>query len=240
MDIINNEDLLNYFENKETIRENALKLSREIVRKISMIIRNIHKNPDDFNILNSIKNEITLIEEDILRLREMLKDYDDLKKYINTPEIEYVECKTFLEIVFSVENGCKSNNSINRVDDVSSNNNISNNMPISYKTFKKVGIIPENYILGLCDVIGELRRIIVECIKEDDIDRSMKYFEIMEKIYEYIMLFDNYHVIDGLRRKQDISRGILEKTNGDIMNFIENLKLRRELIKLNGVLKSSN
>jgi translin len=46
------------------------------------------------------------------------------------------------------------------------------------------------------------------------------------------MKFDYYHVIDGLRRKQDISRSLLEKTNGDLVNFIENLKLRNEIKKL--------
>jgi len=132
---------------------------------------------------------------------------DDLKKYINTPQQEFVEALVFYEIV-------------------------KNNRIMDYSEFEEISLLPENYVLGLCDVIGELRRMVLESIKNDDVENAKKYYEFMEKIYDYIMKFDYYHVIDGLRRKQDISRSLLEKTNGDLVNFIENLKLRNEIKKL--------
>ncbi len=196
-----NEDLIKYFEEKDTIRENALKLSREIVREIAMSIRHIHKlKKDDDLLFDDIANKL-------INLNELLKNHSDLKKYINTPQQEFVEALVFYEI-------------------------IKNNRIMDYSEFKKTSLLPENYVLGLCDVIGELRRMVLESIKNDDIENAEKYYEFMEKIYDYIMKFDYYHVIDGLRRKQDISRSLLEKTNGDLVNFIENLKLRNDIKKL--------
>ncbi len=196
-----NEDLIKYFEEKDTIRENALKLSREIVREIAMSIRHIHKLKKDDDLL------FDDIADKLIKLDKLLKNHSDLRKYINTPQQEFVEALVFYEI-------------------------IKNNRIMDYSEFKEISLLPENYVLGLCDVIGELRRMVLESIKNDDIENAEKYYEFMEKIYDYIMKFDYYHVIDGLRRKQDISRSLLEKTNGDLVNFIENLKLRNDIKKL--------
>jgi len=84
----------------------------------------------------------------------------------------------------------------------------------------------------LADVIGELRREVLEAMKNDNLAEVERYFKFMEDLYEFLMNFDYYHVVDNLRRKQDICRGILEKTHGDIVTFIENLKLREHLIEL--------
>ena len=103
---------------------------------------------------------------------------------------------------------------------------------LNYSDFKKINIEikPENYLLGLCDTIGELRRITLENIKNDNIEDAEKYYKFMEELYDFIMTFDCYNIVDGLRRKQDISRSLLEKTNGDLVYFIENIKLR-EILK---------
>ena len=67
------EDLIKYFEEKDSIREKALKLSREIVRKIAMSIRHIHKLKKDDNILFSS------IAGNIVELNELLQHHPDLK-----------------------------------------------------------------------------------------------------------------------------------------------------------------
>lgn len=187
--------LVKYFEEKDKLRENILKLSREIVKDCAMLIRKTHKNESiNFeNVLNKLKE-----------LSDLTKNHDDFKKYLDTPQQEFVEARVFYTI-------------------------ISEDKILKYSDFD--GIKKESYILGLCDVIGELRRSILDAIKNDDKERAEKYFEYMENIYDFIMKFDYYHVIDGLRRKQDISRSLLERTYGDIINFIENLKLRKELSK---------
>ncbi|WP_026182905.1 MULTISPECIES: translin family protein [Methanothermococcus] len=187
--------LVKYFEEKDKLRENILKLSREIVKDCAMLIRKTHKNESiNFeSVLNKLKE-----------LSDLTKNHDDFKKYLDTPQQEFVEARVFYTI-------------------------ISEDKLLKYSDFE--GIKKESYILGLCDVVGELRRSILDAIKNDDKEKAEKYFGYMENIYDFIMKFDYYHVIDGLRRKQDISRSLLERTHGDIINFIENLKLRKELSK---------
>ncbi|WP_421078160.1 haloacid dehalogenase [Methanothermococcus sp. Ax23] len=196
---MNNTELIKYFEEKDNLRESILKFSREIVRDCAMNIRHIQKLDKNISF-----DELT---DKLRELNAMVENYDDFKKYLNTPQQEYVEAIVFYNIVF-------------------------NNKFLEYSEFKENDVKPENYILGLCDVIGELRRMILESIKNDDVEDAEKYYGFMEKIYDFIMKFDYYHVIDSLRRKQDISRSLLEKTNGDLVNFIENLKLRNEIKKL--------
>jgi len=144
------------------------------------------------------------IESKLLTLSNLCAEHYEFMKYRQTPEQEYVEAKVYYSLVFE-------------------------NKFLEYSEFKNV--LEENYILGLCDVIGELRRKILESIKDDNKNLAERYFSHMEHIYDFTMKFDHYHVIDGLRRKQDVSRSILEKTHGDLVSFNENLKLRNELSK---------
>ncbi|EHP88106.1 haloacid dehalogenase [Methanotorris formicicus] len=187
--------LIKYFEEKDRLREEILKLSREITKDCALTIRKIHK-----------RKEVSLEEifEKLRQLNELVKKHVDFEKYASTPQQEFVEAKALYDIIF-------------------------NNKIPTYKEFEFIK--EENYILGLCDVIGELRRALLDAIKDDNKELAEKYFNYMEEIYDFIMKFDHYHVIDNLRRKQDISRSILEKTHGDLINYIENLKLREELRK---------
>ncbi|MBA2850053.1 translin [Methanococcus maripaludis] len=146
------------------------------------------------------------IEEKLNKLKNYSENHFEFQKYRGTPEQEYVEARVYYSIIFE-------------------------NKILEFSDFEST--LEENYILGLCDVIGELRRITLESIRKDEKTKAELYFEYMNKIYDFLMEFDNYHVIDGLRRKQDVSRSLIEKTHGDIVNFNENLKLRIDLSKFN-------
>ncbi len=189
--------LINYLANKDSVREEILKLSREITRDCAMLIRKIHKsdNKDEF------KDKLNDISEKIKKLNS-LATFPEFVNYLSTPQQEFVEALALYNIKFNSK----------------------------IPSFKELDFIKEeNYILGLADVIGELRREILEAMKNDNVAEVERYFKFMEELYEFLMNFDYYHVVDNLRRKQDICRGILEKTHGDIVTFIQNLKLREEL-----------
>ncbi|XRP97329.1 haloacid dehalogenase [Methanocaldococcus sp. 16A] len=190
--------LINYLANKDSVREEILKLSREITRDCAMLIRKIHKSYDK----DEFKDKLNEISEKIKKLNS-LATFPEFVNYLSTPQQEFVEALTLYMIKFD------------------------NKIP----SFKELDFIrEENYILGLADVIGELRREVLEAMKNDNLAEVERYFKFMEDLYEFLMNFDYYHVVDNLRRKQDICRGILEKTHGDIVTFSENLKLR-ELLK---------
>ncbi len=85
-------------------------------------------------------------------------------------------------------------------------------------SFESLRITPQAWMLGLADVIGELRRIILTNLMKGDMTKASYYFGIMEEIGNEVMSFDVPDAIVPIRRKQDIARGILEKTRSDMTN----------------------
>ena len=73
-----------------------------------------------------------------------------------------------------------------------------------------------SYLMGLCDVIGELRRKILDTIMKGDFNQSYYFLEIMENIYDAILRFDYPSSLVPTKRKQDISRSLIEKTRGEL------------------------
>ena len=79
--------------------------------------------------------------------------------------------------------------------------------------YESLGVEPDEYLLGLADFIGELRRMCLEQIRHDNYKEASKTFEQMEQIYEYIWYFEYpKKVIKGLRRKLDINRKLIDET----------------------------
>lgn len=100
----------------------------------------------------------------------------------------------------------------------------------SLKSPKRVGVSPEAYLGALADVIGELRRAVLESLRRNDVQRAEGILELMEETYEMLMEFDYADsIVHGLKRKQDVARNILEKTRGDLTLAVRQEGLRREL-----------
>lgn len=94
-----------------------------------------------------------------------------------------------------------------------------------------VPIVP--YLLSLGDVIGELRRRVLDLIRRGELKPSEKYLEIMENIYsELTALDDAYVIVNGLRRKCDVARKLIEITRGDITNEVRRNALENSILKL--------
>ncbi len=173
----------------------------KLAREINKDCALLIRHIHKYNNKEDFKNKLEEISKKIKQLNSLAR-YPEFVKYLETPQQEFIEAYTLYKIKFF------------------------NEIP----KFEEFDFIrEENYILGLADVVGELRREVLEAMKEDNVKEVERYYKFMEDIYDFLMNFDYYHVVDNLRRKQDICRGILEKTHGDIVNFLENLKLREEL-----------
>ena len=86
------------------------------------------------------------------------------------------------------------------------------------------------YILGLADVIGEYRRLSLDAIREDLVEKSEKYLSKMEEIYLELLAMDEaYMLVSGLRRKCDVARKIIEITRGDITQEVRRKSLEKYL-----------
>lgn len=74
-----------------------------------------------------------------------------------------------------------------------------------------------DYILGLADVIGELRRQALDALRHRNLAYAEKCLKNMEMIYLELMAMDEgFILVPGLRRKCDVARRIIETTRGEI------------------------
>ena len=108
-------------------------------------------------------------------------------------------------------------------------------------TPEETGVELVNYLSGLGDVTGELRRHILDLIRKGKSEEGEYYLDTMEEIFYLLMLFDYPDAITrGLRRKSDLARSMIERTRGDLTNAIEIGKLEVSLRSLEDKLKESD
>ena len=124
---------------------------------------------------------------------EQLKKSDDKFEYYSRQAYqEYAEARVFL--------GIRTKDSVPSLDEV------------------KVG--PEPYLLGLMDVMGELKREILEELRKGDTKRAELYFKKMELIYDSTRSFRFAEaIIGGFRRKQDTARIQIENAGSEMLSF---------------------
>ncbi|MCL4363318.1 hypothetical protein M1439_02625 [Candidatus Marsarchaeota archaeon] len=82
------------------------------------------------------------------------------------------------------------------------------------------GVSEDAYILGLLDVVGELKREIFEALRERKIDLANKFFDKMKDIYDTTRsLRFAEATLQGLRKKQDVARIQIENAGNEILYF---------------------
>jgi len=75
---------------------------------------------------------------------------------------------------------------------------------------------PSAYLLGLCDVVGELRRSALDFVLGGKPSDAYEYLKLMEKIYGVIIRFDYPSALIPIRKKQDMIRNLIERTRGEL------------------------
>ena len=99
-----------------------------------------------------------------------------------------------------------------------------------------LGITPSSWILGACDCEGEIRRMVMARLMDGDIEGAKRLFSVMEDIHEQIMQLDIADSVAPVRRKQDIARGVMDRTRSDMLNAV--LSSRRRCPAVFGSLRS--
>jgi translin len=98
-----------------------------------------------------------------------------------------------------------------------------------------------DYVLGLADVVGELRRLALDALREGDVEKGEKCLETMDEIYIELMALDEaYMLVPGLRRKNDVARRIIEATRGDITQEVRRKSLEEYLKRLEQALEKKH
>jgi translin len=89
------------------------------------------------------------------------------------------------------------------------------NLPLP--TPEELGVVDATYLNGLAEVIGELRRRILDILRNGYSEEAERLLGYMDDIYSILVTMDYPDAIThGLRRQTDIARSIIEKTRGDI------------------------
>ncbi len=83
-------------------------------------------------------------------------------------------------------------------------------------TYDDLEITPAAWLLGLADSIGELRRDMLTALIKDDLDKATMIFGSIEILTDALMEFDIKDTVVPIRRKQDIARGILDRSRSDL------------------------
>lgn len=83
-------------------------------------------------------------------------------------------------------------------------------------TWETLKISPGPWVMGLADSIGEMRRLVLGKLMSGDLAGAEGTFQTMETVADELMLFDVPDAVVPLRRKQDIARGVVERTRSDL------------------------
>jgi len=174
-------------------REFLLKNTREIIILCSRSIIAVHKG-------DLKEGEKNLKQAETLLKKYKKKATGQLRRYLITPEQEFVEAACLIAIVEKKE----------------------------IPSDKKLDVMPESYVLGLLDCVGELKRRVFDEIRIGQIDEATEIFEIMEDLYLQLYTFSMYDkVVKEARRKIDVNRVLVD----DVRSAITEEKRRTELIK---------
>ena len=93
-----------------------------------------------------------------------------------------------------------------------------------------LGVDPSSYLNGMAEVIGELRRYILDRLRSDEVERCQEMMEVMDEIYGVLVTVDFPEAVTGgLRHTTDAMRGILERTRGDLTVALRQYALESRL-----------
>lgn len=88
------------------------------------------------------------------------------------------------------------------------------------------------WLHGVAETIGELRRAVLDWLREGHSHEAEKFFQVMEKMYEILLQVDfPDSMTAGLRRATDAGRAILERTRADLSLTIVQSRLEAALAR---------
>ncbi len=94
----------------------------------------------------------------------------------------------------------------------------------------ELGISYAAYLNGLGEAAGELRRHLLDTLREGRINRCEEILEAMDDIYSLLVTIDFHDALTGgLRRTTDMVRGVLERTRGDFTISLRQKELEQKL-----------
>lgn len=181
---------------KNAAREQVLRWSRELVRSCANSIRAVHRR--EFEQAAALLAEANALNTKICTT---LQDMADIywTGYVQDAQKELVEASATYALV---KGG-----------------------PLPDP--QQLGVAPGPFLNGLAEAVGELRRYTLDLLRRGEMDGCEAMLEAMDEIYAMLVTIDYPDALTaGLRRTTDSTRGIVEKTRGDLT-----LALRQEALR---------
>jgi translin len=195
-------EIRTYFDGVDTVREGALTLSREIVRDSAEAIKCVHRGQYD-----EAERRIAESRQRVQALLESVKDHADL----SSAGFVLDGCKEHAEAVLTLA--------------------LVTDRPLP--RISEVGIDPATYINGMAEAVGELRRYVLDSIRKGEVERSEHFLNVMDDIYDVLVSYDYPEAVtQGLRRRTDAARGIIERTRGDLTTALRQHELAKAMAEL--------
>ena len=190
------------FERQNQIRDEALAQSRNLIRHAARAIRAIHREDTDLAYEN-------LKQADALAtaLREGLSQDPDLyfTGYAQDALKEYCEAHLTVATILNKD----------------------------WPSPEELSVEFATYLNGMSEVVGELRRRIMDIIREGHSPEVERLLEVMDDIYAQLVTMDFPDALTyGLRRRTDIARSIIERTQADVTVSYRQQELEKRITKL--------
>jgi len=104
----------------------------------------------------------------------------------------------------------------------------------------EIGTSSTAYLLGMLDFIGEMRRMILDCLRNGKTEDAQHLLSKMEKVYEDLFSLDRTSILPNFRRKLDAARRIVETTRGDVASDMRRVSLEKAVRSLERRLGSTS
>ncbi len=177
-----------HVEKIENAREEVIQKSRRIIRNCGTIIKDLHRGEP-----SRARHLLQEVTQELKYLQDFLATRQELchiGNYLQVAEQEYVEATMFLNFMENEER-----------------------LP----TPSDLNVSVANYLNGMADFIGELRRYCLSQLKIGNLIAAERSFSIMEELFDYLMSVEASNaVLHGLRRKLDSNRGVISRTREDL------------------------
>lgn len=104
-----------------------------------------------------------------------------------------------------------------------------------FPTPEEIGVDHTAFLKGMAESIGELRRHILDLMRQGDLKRCEELLQSMDDMY-FVLISMDYPdgVTHGLRRLTDVARSIIERTRGDFTTSSIQSSLRDALEQRSG------
>jgi translin len=97
-------------------------------------------------------------------------------------------------------------------------------------SFGDLGIDPVPYLHGLGEAVGEMRRRMLDLLRDGQIDEAERLLQAMDEFVDQLAQIDYPDgMTNGLRRTTDVSRSLVERSRSDLTATVVQERLRQDL-----------